>query len=91
MNLTNSDLEPANLALADGVRKTCRGLGITAHHEPIARGKHQSNGAVESTLQQIRLKAGILISQIEKAVGGDQLIFRAITQFTIGLFCMLLG
>ena len=57
-----SDLEPANLALADGVRKTCRGLGITVHHEPIARGEHQSNGAVESTLQQIRLKAGILVS-----------------------------
>ena len=70
-----SDLEPANLALADGVRKTCRDLGITVHHEPIARGEHQSNGAVGSTLQQIRLKAGILISQIEKAVGGDQLIF----------------
>ena len=70
-----SDLEPANLALADGVRKTCRGLGITVHHEPIARGEHQSNGAVESTLQQIRLKAGILVSQSEKAVGGDQLIF----------------
>ena len=30
-----SDLEPSNLALADSVRKTCRGLGITFHHEPI--------------------------------------------------------
>ena len=70
-----SDLEPANLALADSVRKTCRGLGITVHHEPIAKGEHQSNGAVESTLQQVRLKAGILITQIEKAVGGSQIIF----------------
>ena len=48
-----SDLEPSNLALADGVRKTCRGLGIVVHHEPILRGDHQSNGAAESTLQQL--------------------------------------
>ena len=40
-----SDLDPSNLALADGVRKTCRGLGIVVHHEPIVRGDHQSNGA----------------------------------------------
>ena len=65
-----SDLEPSNLALADGVRKTCRGLGIVVHHEPIVRGDHQSNGAAESTLQQLRLKAGILINQIEEAVAG---------------------
>ena len=73
-----SDLEPSNLALADSVRKTCRGLGITVHHEPIAKGEHQSNGAVESTLQQVRLKAGILITQIEKAVGASQIIFPCI-------------
>ena len=72
-----SDLEPSNLAIADAVRKTCRGLGIVVHHEPIAKGDHQQNGAVESTLQQLRLKAGILVSQIEKAVGGEQLIFPA--------------
>ena len=72
-----SDLEPSNLAIADAVRRTCRGLGIVVHHEPIAKGDHQQNGAVESTLQQLRLKAGILVSQIEKAVGGEQLIFPA--------------
>ena len=70
-----SDLEPSNLALADGDRKTCRGLGIVVHHEPIVRGDHQSNGAAESTLQQLRLKAGILINQIEEAVAGGRIIF----------------
>ena len=60
------------------MRKTCRGLGITVYHEPIAKGEHQSNGAVESTLQQVRLKAGILITQIEKAVGASQIIFPCI-------------
>lgn len=52
-------------------------MGITVHHEPIAKGDHQQNGAVESTLQQVRLKAGILVSQIEKTVGGEQLSFPA--------------
>ena len=32
-----SDLEPSNFAIADAVRKTCRGLGITVHHEPVAK------------------------------------------------------
>ena len=63
-----SDLEPSNFAIADAVRKTCRGLGITVHHEPVAKGDHQQNGAVESTLQQARAKAGILVSQIKKEV-----------------------
>ena len=72
-----SDLEPANLAIADGIRRTCRGLGITVHHEPVPKGEHQSNGAAESTLQQIRVKAGVLISQIEKEVAGGRLIFAA--------------
>ena len=39
------------------------------------RGDHQSNGAAESTLQQLRLKAGILINQIEEAVAGGRIIF----------------
>ena len=47
-----SDLEPANLAIADGVRRTCRGLGIKVHHEPVPKGDHQANGAAESTLQR---------------------------------------
>ena len=72
-----SDLEPANLAIADGVRRTCRGLGITVHHEPVPKGEHQSNGAAESTLQQIRVKAGVLISHIEKEVAGGCLISAA--------------
>ena len=87
-----SDLEPSNLAIADAVRKTCRGLGIVVHHEPIAKGDHQQNGAVESTLQQLRLKARILVSQIEKAVGGEQLgFFLRHIQFSIGLCFMLHG
>ena len=84
-----SDMAPSNLAIADGVRKTCRGLGIVVHHEPIVRGEHQSNGAAESTLQQLRLKAGILISQIEDAVAGGR--FLALTLCTIEPCCMLDG
>ena len=44
------------------------------HHEPLVKGEHQSNGAAESTLQQLRLKAGILMNQIEDAVAGGRLI-----------------
>ena len=29
----HSDLEPSNFAILDAARKTCRGLGITVHHE----------------------------------------------------------
>ena len=70
-----SDLEPSNLALADGIRRTCRGLGIVVHHEPIVKREHQSVGAAESTLQQLRLKAGMLICQIEHEVAADRLLF----------------
>ena len=83
-----SDLEPANLALADSVRKTCRGLGITVYHEPITKGEHQSNGAVESTLQQVPLKAGILITQIEKAVGASQIIPLHTSLVLLGTFML---
>ena len=72
-----SDLEPSNLAIADAVRRTCRGLGLIVHHEPVARGDHQQNGAVESTLEQVRARAGVLVSQIEKEVAGGKLIFPA--------------
>ena len=47
------------------------------HHEPVPKGEHQSNGAAESTSQQIRVKAGVLISHIEKEVAGGCLIFAA--------------
>ena len=62
-----SDLEPTNLAILDAVRKTCRGFGIEIHHEPVPVCSHESNGAAESTLQQIRLRAGMWIQQIEKS------------------------
>ena len=84
-----SDMELSNLAIVDGVRKTCRGLGIVVHNEPIVRGEHQSKGAAESTLQQLRLKAGILISQIEDAVAGGR--FLALTLCTLEPCCMLDG
>ena len=70
-----SDLEPTNLAILDGVRKTCRGLGITIHHEPVPVSDHQANGAAESSLQQIRSRAGIFIEQIEKACAGGKKVF----------------
>ena len=61
---SRSDLEPSNLTLPDAGPKTCRGLGITVHHEPIVKGEHQSNGAAETTLPQLRLTTGIPIKQI---------------------------
>ena len=70
-----SDLEPTNLAILDGVRKTCRGHGITIHHEPVPVSDHQANGAAESSLQQIRSRAGIFIEQIEKACAGGKKVF----------------
>ena len=59
-----SDLEPTNLAILDAVRKTCRGLGIVIHHEPVPVGSHESNGAVESTLQQICVQGCGLIHSL---------------------------
>ena len=70
-----SDLEPSNLAILEAVRKTCKGLGIVVHHEPVPVGSHESNGAAEATLQQIRVRAGILIQQIENACAGGKMIF----------------
>lgn len=73
--LVRSDCEPATLALSDAVRRTCRGLGIVVHHEPVAVGDHQSNGAAETTVQQIRSRAGMFVQQIEEAVAGGKPIF----------------
>ena len=70
-----SDLEPSNLAILDAVRKTCRGLGITVHHEPVPVGSHESNGAAEATLQHIRLRAGMWVQQIENQCAGGKTIF----------------
>ena len=70
-----SDLEPSNLAILDAVRKTCRGLGITVHHEPVPVGSHESNGAAEATLQHIRLRAGMWVQQIENQYAGGKTIF----------------
>ena len=50
-------------------------MGIVVHHEPIVKGEHQSVGAAESTLQQLRLKAGMLICQIEHEVAAGRLLF----------------
>ena len=70
-----SDLEPSNLVILDAVRKTCRGLGITVHHEPVPVGSHESNGAAEATLQHIRLRAGMWVQQIENQCAGGKTIF----------------
>ena len=72
---SRSDLEPSNLAILDAARKTCRGLGITAHHEPVPVGSHESNGAAETTLQHIRLRAGMWVQQIENHCASGKTIF----------------
>ena len=70
-----SDLEPSNLAILDAVRKTCRGLCITVHHEPVPVGSYESNGAAEATLQHIRLRAGMWVQQIENQCASGKTIF----------------
>lgn len=49
-------------------------LGLTAH-EGAPVGEHQSNGAAESTVQQLRARSGLLVQQIEDHVGLDRIIF----------------
>ena len=39
---------------------------ITCHDDMDALGDHQTNGAAESTVQQLRARAGILMQQIER-------------------------
>ena len=58
-----------------GVRKACRSLGITLHDEGAPVGEHQSNGAAESTVLQIRSRAGLLVQQIEDQVAAGRIIF----------------
>ena len=48
---------------------------ITSNHEPVPVGSHESNGAAEATLQQIPLRAGMWIQQIENQCAGGKTIF----------------
>ena len=43
------DGEPSTKALMEAVAKTCKGLGIKVHFEPVVIGYHQSNGAAEKS------------------------------------------
>eukprot|EP00435_Cladocopium_sp_Y103_P075626 s23_g61.t1 len=70
-----SDREPSILAVVDGVKRSCRNLGITIHDEGAPVHDHQANGAAEVTVQVLRQKAGLLIQQIEDKVAAGRLIF----------------
>ena len=70
-----TDREPSILSVVDGVRKACRSLGIVLHDEGAPVGEHQSNGAAESTVLQIRSRAGLLVQQIEDQVAAGRIIF----------------
>ena len=59
----------------DGVKKACCALGITIHDESALVGKHQSNGAAEITVKQIRTRAGLPVEQIEDQVANGRIIF----------------
>ena len=72
-----SDGEPATKALMDAVSKTCRGLGIKVHFEPVVIGAHQSNGAAEKVVDLVRSLANTLISSLEKACGCNKVTFGA--------------
>ena len=70
-----SDREPSMLALQDAIKKACRNLGIVCHDEMGPVGDHQTNGAAEVTVQQLRARAGILVQQIEDKVAMGRKIF----------------
>ena len=70
-----TDREPSILSVVDGVRKACRSLGIVLHDEGAPVGEHQSNGAAESTVLQIRSRAGLLVQQIEDHVAAGRIVF----------------
>eukprot|EP00435_Cladocopium_sp_Y103_P038920 s137_g10.t1 len=70
-----SDREPSILAVVDGVKRSCRNMGITIHDEGAPVHDHQANGAAEVTVQVLRQKAGLLIQQIEDKVAAGRVIF----------------
>eukprot|EP00435_Cladocopium_sp_Y103_P048134 s1997_g14.t1 len=70
-----TDREPSVLAVVGGVQKACRTLGITVHDEPAPVADHQSNGAAEDTVQQLRSRAGLSVQQIEDKVAAGRIIF----------------
>ena len=70
-----SDREPSILAVVDGLKKSCRNLGITAHDEGAPVKDHHSIGAAEVTVQVLRSRASLLMQQIEDKVAGGRLVF----------------
>ena len=52
-----SDREPSILAVVDGLKKSCRNLGITAHDEGAPVKDHHSIGAAEVTVQVFEVKS----------------------------------
>ena len=70
-----SDREPSILAVVDGVKRSCRNMGITVHDEGAPVHDHQANGAAEVTVQVLRQKAGLLVQQIEDKVAAGRVIF----------------
>ena len=71
------DGEPATKALMDAVAKTCRGLGIKVHFEPVVIGSHQSNGAAEKVVDLVRSLANTLIGSLEKSCKCNKVTFGA--------------
>ena len=72
------DGEPATKALMESVAKTCKGLGIKVHLEPVVIGSHQSNGAAEKVVDVVRSLANTLISSLEKACNCNKVTFGAV-------------
>ena len=78
---TRTDYEPAIIAAVDGMRKTCRVLGITLHDESAPVGEHESNnGAGESK------SASFLVQQTEDQVATGRISFRC----TNPVYCLAL-
>ena len=70
-----SDRESSILAVVDGIKRSCRNLGVTVHDEGAPVHDHQANGAAEVTVQVLRQKAGLLVQQIEDKVAAGRVIF----------------
>ena len=67
-----ADNEPSVVAIISEARRVCRRVGINAGYDEIPVGDHQSNGAVEQSIQAIRQEANLLVQQLEQLGGAKR-------------------
>ena len=70
------------MAILDGVRKTCRGLGITIHHEPVPVSDHQNQAC-----DRFEAELAFSLSNSRKLVQVARRSFHVHIPCMDGLFC----